>query len=427
MHGDSYEVVAIYPTIESNETIRVVSDASGVLALIKAEPRYAGNYFDDPDDRAEGWYSYSVEWSRSGTIYPGGLRSNNLEATCAGVARWEGKRVPARVALIEDYRMAVERAELASAEFERLDDSVERERAGARVREALAKKQQLGMRLRNELEADGAIPAAGESYTRIESEALDVVCRQSVLTEAANVLNRSGVLITIRDDLLSSVAAKLNVPLRDVCALWPSFEAMEAEVLMTLAKEGLSSRADDPTLITAWHYITRHVDDLRTTEGRAALLRELITLVSAHNFENVTASMTWRNYVTCATAIARTPALSESLTEELQIAEEAFLDRMGEFYRNMLGLIGYRLRSDLRDDFRAFALILASGIEGLGLVRRSVRTVIGAQYGPHGSGAVSVATLLVSSLVNSMIEPDPGYDAEVAIDQVTNGLTLTSD
>ncbi|MCS5733731.1 hypothetical protein [Herbiconiux daphne] len=252
------------------------------------------------------------------------------------------------------------------------------------------------------------------------------VDRRAVLDEAVDVINRNGVLLGIRPSLLSTVAAKLHRSEREVSSLWPSSEAMRGDILLALAREGLYNRADDATLISTWNFLASHASDLATGDGRRDVLTRLIALVAQHNFEAVTTSMPWRNYVVCSVGAAESEALSETLTAELRRSENSFLTHMAHFYENVLGQIGFRLNDRLRHNHRAFAVSMAAVIEGLGIVRRSVPDILAATYGGADDADLSIASLLVTVLLDGLIEEDPHYDAEAAIRRLTEGLEFES-
>ncbi|MGA1838257.1 hypothetical protein VD659_15150 [Herbiconiux sp. 11R-BC] len=430
------DIVGFYPSNGYSEPMRVISDESGLLALIATTTDFSGDFDADPDDPQQNptsrWQWYEVAWSRSGTAFPAVLRSADLEATCAAVAAWEADLDPERQILIEDHRDATRRAELACAELAQLErggDAGAIEGAFDRARMFLTAKVHLDRRLRDELEAfadDLSLPrafdTAGRDGADIEGDALAIVCRESVLSEAVTVLNSTGVTVSIRPDLLSKVAANLQLPVHGLRSLWPSSDAMRGEILLSLAREGLTGRADDETLVSTWHYLSSQAAALATGEGRREVLRRLVDLVAQHNFENVTTSMAWRNYVACSVSVAETDELSSTLTAELRRSEEDFLAHMAPFYENLLGLIGFRLSPRLRQNHQAFALSLAAVVEGLGIVRRSVPGLLSAGFGDKADSEQSLASLLVTVLLEGLIEEDPDYDAESAIRRLTHGL-----
>ncbi|MFB2583237.1 hypothetical protein ACEXQD_18470 [Herbiconiux sp. P15] len=433
----------------AQKTLHLVRDEDGrPCALVEAHAHPAGDYFHDPECGDSGWYSYSVQWSRSGTVVSGSLRSTDLDATIAAVAEWESRAASAAgsivtgltgggaestplAGLVADHRIARERAGLASRELVRSRGTARWNDACLRAQAFFAELATLEESLATELERSGIAhglpvgrPAGGNTtFSRAAAEAEEHLCRVSVLAAAVDELNRSGVVVGVPPGLLSRVASTLGVPVARVRALWPSSEIMEADVLLHLAKDGLGTKADDENLIDAWNLVARQSERLRDPAERRAVLDELIQLLTVESFSELTGSMEWRNYVACTTSASSSPQLAESLRSEMSAAEEAFATRMGEFYRNILPLVGFRLRSSLRDDHRAFGVLLVAALEGLGVVRHSLHTVWGAAYGSP-SCPTPIASLAVDALIDALLEPDPEFDCEAAILRLTEGLVL---
>jgi hypothetical protein len=228
--------------------------------------------------------------------------------------------------------------------------------------------------------------------------------------------------VTVPDGLISMVAARLAVPVESVRALWPASEQMRGEMLLALAREGLAGRADDDALIGAWNRLGAHSGIVATPAGRRRLLADLVRLIARHSIGEVTSSMRWRNYVACAAGVAETPRLSRALGRSLQQSDEEFIAHLAVFYENVLSLIGYRLSPRLRDDHRAFAVALASVIDGLGIAHQGNPAVVESPFGLAKTEPETFAELLIGSVVGSLLEIDPGFSPEKAIERLTNGL-----
>lgn len=259
---------------------------------------------------------------------------------------------------------------------------------------------------------------------RIDDKAAEMVCRAAALAAAGDELAWTGVAVALPPGFLPRLAARLEAPVESVAALWPSAAAMEAEILLAQATEGLTARADDASLIAIWTEVGRRAHLLGDPEGRRILRNEVVARLTVEVFANLTVSLPWRNYVACASAASRAPGLAAELRRRLSEAEEAFATRMGEFYRNILPLIGYRLSPILRGDHRAFAATLTAAMEGFGVVRQTLGTVLGADYGTPGTPPVGIETVAAQALLDSLLEPDPDFDAPAARTRLTDGLVL---
>ncbi|MCS5722362.1 hypothetical protein N1028_15185 [Herbiconiux sp. CPCC 203407] len=435
MDCSAHTFEVLYRDDECLESTYLVRDARGrPCAIVDAEAQFAGDYFDDPEAHDDGWFSFSIRWSRSGTVAPGGLRSCDLEATIAAVAAWEQAASSADspvAALVDDHRTARERAGLAAGELSRSTRVPLQESADRRAHDAFRELAGLEGELRSALEAfsvarglQNSRPASGPStFMRVADEAEQHICRASVVQAAVDELTLCGVVVGLPQGLLARVASKLGVPPAMLRPLWPSAERLEADVLIALAKQGLAAKADDDVLISAWNHVGRQTSRLADPEERWIVLDELIALLTVEAFTAWTGSTPWRNYVACTTAASSSEALAETLRAEMAEAEEAFATRMGEFYRNMLPLIGFRLCPALRDDHRAFGVLLLAAMEGLGVVRHSLATIVGASYGEQSDPA-PIASLAVDALVAALLEPDPDYDCRAAVSRLTEGLVL---
>jgi hypothetical protein len=413
------------------ERLFLVSDTSGVLALIES-----GAAHDDELLRSDGLELidppfYTVAWSRSRTIVDGGLQSSDLAALGHAVAEWELDVDGRRRDLFDDHRRAVERAELACSELDRLDagghpaDPALRGAAEQRVRHALADRARLGESLRLEAEAFAArvsLPGPRTRSSRSRRHRSGSICRQTVLDEAITELARSGVVVTVQPELISAVARKLGLPRYEIEALWMSSADMRGDILLTLAREGLASKAADAALISTWNFLTAHVSLLTTAEGRRSLLGQLIALIAQHEVEAVTSSMSWRNHIVCSIGLAETSRLSATLSEQLKASEEEHLRRMSGFYENLLDRIGFRLVGRLRQNHYGFAAALASVIEGLGVVRRTMPAATSASYGDARDPDLTLASLLLTTVLDGLLEEDPEYDVERAVLQLTHGV-----
>lgn len=388
------------------ERLWVSAEGAGDLWLVRDDEGRPAALVDralhtaiDPGDgtsREPRWHSYAVVWSRSGTLYPGDMRSNDLEATCREVLDWES--TPVRGELLDDHLKAAERLRLAAVEFAGLD---------ARVRSELTARPRLPRQARPLRRGRGA--GRGRS-----------IDRSAVLEACVERLNVEGVRLTPRAGIIDQVAARLSVRREVVTALWPSESALQADMLLALARDGLRRRADDDTLIATWHFLARESPRLRSALGRRSVLRDLIAFVAAHNFDRGTSSTSWRNYVACVASVAEDDALSERLTSELRASEEDFLAQLSGFYENVISLIGFRLAPTLRGEPRAFAVALSAVVEGLGIARHSVPTVIETPLGEDVDKPI--AEVLLGVLLAGLLEEDPDYDPDTAIDRLTHGL-----
>ncbi|MFB2556165.1 hypothetical protein [Herbiconiux liangxiaofengii] len=417
----------------------IVTDARGVVALIESNLR-SGDGLGISSRSQSDREHHRVAWSRSSTIMPAALESSDLSALCAAVTTWEQDCDEVRRALMDDFRIASERAELASSELHRYEDEgsdgergdselsvARRQDARRRANAALAERKRLGDILRSEAEALSARLNLARPRTSTRAGTAtrgsgDDICQADVVRQAIDELSKSGVVVTVGSELVDAVAVRLGFPRFEIEALWSDSVQMRGDILLALAQDGLAAKATDIALIATWNYLTSHVALLTSAEGRRSLLGQLIALVAQHEVECGTATMSWRNHIVCSVGVAETPRLSESLSARLQASEEEHLRRMSGFYENLLGQIGFRLVGRLRQNHFGFAAAMASVIEGIGIVRRTMPAATAARYGAGEDPDLTLASLLLTTVLDGLLEEDPDYDVDKAIHRLTEGL-----
>ncbi|MFT4231170.1 MAG: hypothetical protein QM606_00120 [Leucobacter sp.] len=265
---------------------------------------------------------------------------------------------------------------------------------------------------------------------RVQS-ALDDV-RYKVLRSAVRHVESVGLSIGVDSAFVERISADAGVSAKQFSGAWPSTKAFLTELFCELANQAQIDRADTETLLTTWQYLGMRVDDLRSEAGRRSILIDVIRTAAEYNFEAVTGSSKWRTYAALSTTITAWPE-DESRTrvlDALRASELSFIETMESFYRNILPTVGYRLKPEFKNDYQPFVVAAAAVIEGLGIVRSTVPSIVEAHFELPARDGVdtetwSVASLAFMGVVDAFIELDPAFVPDEAIRRLSSGVDVT--
>ncbi|WP_307863472.1 hypothetical protein [Leucobacter tardus] len=254
--------------------------------------------------------------------------------------------------------------------------------------------------------------------------------RTQMVQRAIDHVESVGLTLGASEGVVQQLAADAGLSQRQFAQLWPSTELFLADVFCELADQARIDRANTETLLTTWQYLSARTEDLRSAEGRRRVLIDVIRTAAEYNFDVVTASSKWRTYAALSTTIMSWPdeAVRTRILDALRASELAFAETMESFYRNVLPTVGYRLKPVYRGDYQPFVVAAASVIEGLGIVRTTVPTLVEARFDfPVGEGSEewSIASLAFVGVVDAFIEPDPAFVPEEAIGRLSSGVDVS--
>jgi len=251
-----------------------------------------------------------------------------------------------------------------------------------------------------------------------------------MLSSATRHVETVGLSLGIDAVLVERLLADAGVTAKQFAKVWPTTDAFLTDLFCELANQAQVDRADTQTLLTTWQYLSMRADDLRSPEGRRSVLIDVIRTAAEYNFDVVTASSKWRTYAALSTTIMSWPEgeARARVIEALRASELAFVETMESFYRNVLPTLGFRLKPVFNNDYQPFVVASASVIEGLGIVRATVPSLVEAHFdfpGEHGAEAWSVAALAFMSVIDAFFEADPSFVAEEAISRLSVGVDVT--
>lgn len=254
--------------------------------------------------------------------------------------------------------------------------------------------------------------------------------RERVLRSASAHVDAVGLTLGADAGLIAQLTSDAGVTSKQFARVWPSPEAFLTDLFCELANQAQIDRADTETLLTTWQYISMRSDDLRSAEGRRSVLIDVIRTAAEYNFTVVTASNRWRTYAALSTTVMSWPE-GEARTrviDALRASELSFVETMESFYRNVLPTLGFHLRPEFHNDYQPFVIAAASVIEGLGIVRATVPTLVEAHFtfsSAAGPETWSVAALAFMGVLDAFVEADPEFRADEAIARLNGGIDVT--
>lgn len=254
--------------------------------------------------------------------------------------------------------------------------------------------------------------------------------RDELIALAIRRIEDDGLSISSQAVLVNEISAEVGISERQFARIWSSTDAFLVELLCELARRARIDRADTETLLTTWQYLSARSSELRTPEGRRQVLVDLVRTVTEYNFNVVTAANKWRTYAALSTTINSWPdeAGRQQLLDAMQASQLAFVDTMESFYRNMLPLVGYRMKPVFKGDMQPFVIAAASVIEGLGIVRATVPALVESRFElMRGTEPEdwSLAAISFMGVLDAFFELDPDFEPEVAISRLSGGMDVS--
>lgn len=254
--------------------------------------------------------------------------------------------------------------------------------------------------------------------------------RARILQAAGQYIETVGLTVTFDQRMFDQVTATASVSPKIAHRIWPTLDGFIDDLLTGVAIQARADRADTGTLVTTWGILSDRIGDLRTLEGRRSIMLDIVRTAAEKNLEDVTTSPSWRSYAgLSATILSREDSPErQRIIEQLRSSELSFIETMEMFYRNIMEVVGYRLRSTFQNDFHPLVVATAAVIEGLGLVRASVPEVIDSHFvNSDREGAVpwSLVSMAFVGVLEVFVEPDPDFKPEESIARLSGGVDVT--
>src|SRR5215472_10797837 len=144
--------------------------------------------------------------------------------------------------------------------------------------------------------------------------------RQRMLDAGRELALESGAALTVEHLSLEEIIQRARVPRSSVYRMWPYKDDYIDELLTYLAGPGswFSDRVvfDPETFAVIERVLSENRHLLATTEGRRALLCEIVRLATVRNYEALTESQAWRLHA----ALIATLGATRSGEAQLKIA-----------------------------------------------------------------------------------------------------------
>jgi AcrR family transcriptional regulator len=241
--------------------------------------------------------------------------------------------------------------------------------------------------------------------------------RERILATAVEMLNKSGGLtVSLAHLNMEELIRIADVPRSSVYRAWESKEAFYVDLMEQMIKptEAEGAAYDEETLRIVVKIVQEHADKLATPDGRRGVLREVVRLGVARNFDSVVQSLAWRS---STALIATLPALEgkdqQRILAALTRAETQFIDRLSDLYSAVLPILGLRIKQGF--DTKVFTATVRSLIEGLtvrGLTNPAIVNPSIVQPGLDGEPAEwRLPAVGFLAILDAMSEPDPDFDA----------------
>jgi hypothetical protein len=220
--------------------------------------------------------------------------------------------------------------------------------------------------------------------------------------------NEAGAALTIEHLRLEEVIQRARVPRSSVYRLWAYREDYIDDLLCYLAGPGsvFNDRVvfDPETFAVIDRVLTDNKQMLGTQEGRRGLLREVVRLAAARNYEALSESPAWRLHTALIATLGQTRSgqAREKIAASLEDAHTRSRDSMVGLFGYLAGVLGLRMRDPART---AEHMMLAGGLLVQSLALRNVQVQVAVGDTPDAAH--------VDRLLNAPI-PGPGLNGEPA-------------
>jgi AcrR family transcriptional regulator len=189
---------------------------------------------------------------------------------------------------------------------------------------------------------------------------------EKLMKVGLEILTETGLSVGVHRLSLEELASRAEVPPSSVHHLWPTRDAFYADLLVELVQPTDSQGAafDPETLAVSKQIVEANRNRLGTADGRLSVLLEAIRRGAQRNYEYITNSVQWRTFTALLVSL---PELDEPhrtrVIDAIREAEDRFIERMTEFYDEMLPIFKASPRRGLTT--RHIAAAGAGVVEGL--------------------------------------------------------------
>jgi AcrR family transcriptional regulator len=240
--------------------------------------------------------------------------------------------------------------------------------------------------------------------------------RQRMLDAGRELALEVGAALTIEHLRLEEVIQRARVPRSSVYRMWPHREEYIDDLLCYLGGTGswFSERPvlDPETLADIKQVLDENARLLGTSEGRRALLCEIIRVTVIRNYAAFTESTQWRLHMALVSTLGSTRSgeARNRIAAALEASQRRSREAMAAVLGQLAALVGLRPRDPA---YTLDHLALAGGllVQALALRNVQIQAAVGAPEGPGMASASDRA--VVDSLLNTPM-PGPGLHGQPA-------------
>lgn len=242
----------------------------------------------------------------------------------------------------------------------------------------------------------------------------DAETEARMLAAGLSVLTERGLSISLDHVVMEDIIREAGVSRTSVYRRWPYRELFHTDLLAALAEHIWLAGGSQETADELHTMLTTRAGELRTDGGRRRLLVDGLRVSLQGNVDDLAASPQWQSYLALEASLPSLPEVErERIGATLAAQDERFVKQRADVYRELLGVIGYRLSPPLDGDEGLRVLSSATGAMMIGFLlkgaaspdslRPSVR--IAALGGSEADWSVPVLAIATTFL--AMVEPDP--------------------
>ncbi len=239
---------------------------------------------------------------------------------------------------------------------------------------------------------------------------------QRMLGAAVHMVNRTGLAVSLDNIGLEDVIREAGVSRSAVYRLWPYKDLFISDLVKQLAKSATPTIVGDE-LAMIRRIAADHPDWLETPGLRRRLVVELLRQLSLLDFQALYESAGWRTYLALhATFMSLADGeLREQVRLALARSEEDHRAQVARAWKELAGLLGYRLRPGTGASFELIATLLDATLRGLVIMALSTPGIAThrAEADPFGAGTKdewSMPAMGLASIASAFVEPDPAID-----------------
>lgn len=241
-----------------------------------------------------------------------------------------------------------------------------------------------------------------------------------MLDTAIAMVHRSGLTVSLEHVQVENVIHEAGVSRSAAYRRWPYKDLFLSDLVRELARDATPEMAGGELRLIKYIVAEREAW-LDTVQGRRDLMLELFRQLSAHDFENMYASVAWRSYLALhATFMSLSDgALRREVQASLASSERRRTARIAQAWTQLAGLFGYRLKTNVGIDFDTLATLLSAHLRGFILMALAdpdlaAQRIEATPFGASGREQWTVAGIGMASTAIALLEPDPAVTWDAA-------------